>query len=194
MPLLVIEGLTGAGKSSVLAALSEGLQARDASCSIIYEEETFGELMDELNQPEPPADLLWRLKSVLAGLPEQTSDWIILERFHLSYYALLPEWERYREIDQQLVSLGARLVLLSYPPERVSERALYRHERVGWSEGYIALYGSEQAALEALQTSLSQREQAFSLSQLPKLRLDTSDRDWPAYAEHIRRWAIEAHS
>ena len=188
MPLLVIEGLTGAGKSSVLTALSEGLQARNASCSIIYEEETFGELMDELNQPEPPADLLWRLNAVLAGLSALTSDWVILERFHLSYYALLPEWERYRVIDQQLVSLSARLVLLSYPPEMVSERALYRHEREGWSEGYIALYGSEQAALEALQTSLIQREQAFNLSQLPKLRLDTSAADWKQTAVELMRW------
>ncbi len=187
MSLLVIDGLTGTGKSSVLTALISRLKTLQASYRVIYEEETFGELMDEI-RAGVPENFCWRLKAVLNKLSELQTDWVILERFYLSYYALVPEWARYSEFDQQLNKLGAQLVLLTYPPERVAQRALYRYERQGWAEGYIDLYGSEAATLEALQTSLKQREKAFELSQLPKLKIDTSASDWTAYAELIQNW------
>lgn len=201
MPILILEGLTGAGKSSTLAALAQQLAAAGASCRIVYEEESFGELMDELADPQSATDghpgLCRRLEVILGELEAPVSPmpaWVILERFHPSYYALLPEWERYAAIDARLAALGAKLVLLGYPEDLIRTRALYRGEREaeGWSTGFIALYGSEQAALDALISSWRLRAEACERSAMPCLRLDTSDRDWDATAAAIRVWGTES--
>lgn len=192
MPLLILEGLTGAGKSSTLEYLVSQLAAAGRSLTIFYEEESFGELMDELAEANGQAypGMLRRLEAILAQLPAQTAEWVILERFHPSYYALLPQWELYQAIDARLAELGARQVLLGYPPELVAARALYRHERdsEGWSEGWLRMHGSEAGAIEVLTSSLNQRREAVARSALPSLQLDTSAQDWPAVAAAIVSW------
>lgn len=190
MPIVILEGLTGAGKSSTLEALQAALQARGHNHKIIYEEETFGELMDELANGVEDSALCHRLEAVLAGL-SQGPELVILERFHPSYFALRPEWELYEAIDQRLDELGAQLVLLTYPPEKVVSRALYRNEREseGWSQGFIDLYGSEAAALSALSSSLRLRTEAVHMSALPLLTIDTSSMDWAGTANAILDWA-----
>lgn len=194
MPLVILEGLTGAGKSSTLAALVQQLQAQSAELQIVYEEETFGELMAEMAiRKENPCH---RLQTILARLQTDTAGaqpkkWLLLERFHPSYYALLPDWSLYQAIDQQLAALGARLVLLGYPAEALASRALYRMEREaeGWSQGFLALYGSEALALAALETSRCQRIEACQLSALTCLEIDTSQQIWDVYATRILDWA-----
>lgn len=188
MRLLLLEGLTGAGKSSTLASLQRRLRSAGAACAIFYEEATFGELMDELAAGVSGPQLCWRLETVLAMLPPPGVDWVILERFHPSYYALHPQWELYAGIDARLAQLGARLVLLDYPDDRLAERALYRHERSGWSDGWLQRAGSETAALAELGASLQARREAAARSRLPVLRLDTSARDWEQAAAAIQAW------
>jgi thymidylate kinase len=183
---LLIEGVCGTGKSSLIAALERRVKAEGLPCQVISEEETFGELMDELQAPSPDWPLCQRLDNVLNSLPHRMipDGWVILERFHPSYYAQIPELERYTAYDQRLAEWGFQLVLLDLPDQALAARSLYRYEREaeGWIEGNLSFYGSEALALQAFQTSQQRRRDYAQLSQMPVQRLDTSSQNWDALA------------
>ena len=113
---ILLDGVTGAGKSQTLAALEKHpkFAALLGNGRVFMEEETLGEVMDELTEPNvPPSQHLWRLENVMAELTRAASTQndpygYVLERFHFSYYTLLPEWDLYQAIDRPLKALGAR--------------------------------------------------------------------------------------
>ncbi len=183
---LLIEGVCGTGKSSLIAALQARAEAEGLPCQVISEEETFGELMEELQAPSPDWHLCQRLDTLLESLPSRMNPdgWVILERFHPSYYAQIPEFERYTVYDQTLAEWGFQLVLLDLPDQALATRSLYRYEREaeGWITGNISFYGSEALALQAFQTSQQRRRDYAQLSQMPVQRLDTSSQNWKALA------------
>src|SRR5262245_28730543 len=120
---LLLEGVTGSGKTRTLQALQAhpAFQALMRRGRVFVEEETFGEFMDEVRQPEPqPGHRYRRLGQVLHTVEQAAGAdgapyAYVLERFHPSYYALEPEWGRYDAIDQRLRALNCKAVLLSFP-------------------------------------------------------------------------------
>lgn len=110
--------------------------------------------------------------------------WVILERFHPSYYAQIPEVERYTAYDQRLAEWGFTLVLLDLPDQALKARSLYRYEREaeGWIAGNLSFYGSEAEAIAAFQLSQQRRREYARLSQMPVLQLDTSAQNWATLA------------
>ena len=176
---VILEGVTGTGKSSTIAALAR-------PPLVISEEETFGELMDETTRE--PAVFLRRLDAVCTRLEQERPAGFLLERFHLSYFALEPTWSSYREIDARLVDLGVSIVLLVVPEERLRDRSLMREEygATDW-QGFVMHFGSEEKALEALRVSQARRIEALSLTLLRSTVIDTSAKDWPAYAAALLR-------
>ncbi len=137
MARVLIDGVTGAGKTQTLRALMRHPRFPRllGAGRVFTEEETLGEVMSELAQLEVPKHVhLWRLHGVLGAIREGVrtarSSWgFVLERFHLSYYALLPEWDLYAEIDRELVELGCITVLLTIPDSVLQERSLARVDR-----------------------------------------------------------------
>lgn len=193
--VLILDGVTGAGKSQTLRAL----QAHSAwptllqGGRVIPEEETLGEFMAELQQPSrSPTERLIRLYAVLdelehaASVADQTSGYV-LERFHLSYYALLPDWQLYRPIDDRLRALHSQLVLLEFAPQHTAARALDRVDRQAstWTQEMIAYYGSREAVLEAITRSRALRQASLALTRLPSLTIETTAMDWATYADQI---------
>ena len=68
---ILLDGVTGAGKSQTLAALEKHpkFAALLGNGRVFMEEETLGEVMDELTEPNvPPSQHLWRLENVMAEL------------------------------------------------------------------------------------------------------------------------------
>ncbi len=183
---LLIEGVCGTGKSSLIAALQARAEAEGLPCQVISEEETFGELMEELQAPSPDWHLCQRLDALIKSLPSRMNPdgWVILERFHPSYYAQIPEFERYQHYDQTLAEWGFQLVLLDLPDQALKARSLYRYEREaeGWIDGNLAFYGSEAEAIAAFQISQQRRRDYAQLSQMPVQRLDTASQNWQALA------------
>jgi hypothetical protein len=192
---ILIEGVTGAGKSQTLAALQKHpkFSILLGNGRVFMEEETLGEVMDEINESGVgPSKHLWRLNNVLEELKHQTETQpntcgYVLERFHLSYYALLPDWNLYAPIDEQLHSLNCKIVLLTVSPEEFAHRSLDRVDRrdTDWTAGMIAYYGSREATLDAMKTSQQRRRDALAYSRLPSIQIDTTARDWTGYAEQI---------
>ncbi len=189
---LILEGVTGAGKSSTLAALSR-CASRPAwleTAHLIDEEETLGELMaEDLQDPsrsvaERTARLTRILGLVSAAPPEAA---FLLERFHLSYYALQPDWAPYVAMDAALAALGFRQVLLTIPEAEIRRRSLHRVDRAeeDWTPGMIAYFGSEAQALDALLVSRARRLECCAWTRLPTLILDTSTMEWDEIARQI---------
>jgi len=162
MRILIIEGVTGAGKSETPRALGRqpAFADRLGLGRVISEEDTLGEVMDEIAKlGGPPARHVWRLDRVLAALGRESEAApdarFVLERFHLSYYALLPDWELYEAYERALERLGCASVLLTLDPSALAERSLERADRRGtdWTEGMLAHYGSRDATLTAMARS-----------------------------------------
>jgi thymidylate kinase len=189
---LILEGLTGTGKSSTIEAL------RARGIHVWFDEvATFDDHMDRwLEQPAmPAAERTQRLDSILdhisAVAPRRANDTTsIIERFHLSYFALDGDWSIYDGIDERAANLGIRLVLLDVPDDALAKRCLYRQEygHTDW-QSLGDIYGSEQAALEALRCSQQRRRDALGKTRLPSLTIDTTAMDWAAYADRIIAFA-----
>jgi hypothetical protein len=197
MRVLIIEGVTGAGKSETLRALGRqpAFAARLGPGRVIPEEDTLGEVMDEIAQlGGPPARHVWRLDRVLAALERESKAGpearFVLERFHLSYYALLPDWALYEAYERALEPLGCASVLLTIDPAALAERSLERVDRrgTGWTEGMIAHYGSREAALAAIARSQQRRLDALALTRLSTRIIETTGQAWDDYAQEILKW------
>jgi hypothetical protein len=188
---ILLEGITGAGKSRTLAALGAhpAFPALLGAGRVFPEEETFGELMDEAAAPDAdPRWLLRRLEATLATLRAlPSSAGFVLERFHPSYYALQPEWARYQPYDTALRELSCGLVLLDYGDTEAERRSLERPDRAaeGWHAGMLAYSGSLEGALAAIAASRARRRACLALTALPTLTLDTTEMAWDSYAERI---------
>jgi hypothetical protein len=180
--ILVVDGVTGAGKSSILAELRERL---DPNIVFIPEEETLGDLTNQIRDPA------WReqptfeaLESVLSRV-ECESDSFLIERFHLTSYALFPECKHYLGFDVRLQRRGAAIVLLTFPEDQAEERSIFRPDREKWQEEMAAWYGSREQAVAAVIESQKLRWDGLSKTNLPFLHIDTREKDWPRYAATI---------
>ncbi len=181
---IILEGLTGTGKTHTLAALE---RLHLAPPLVVPEEETFGDLMAELaTAPLEPDVLVRRLRTVCAGLPPDRSRGFLLERFHFSYFALVPDWSLYDALDRELADLGVSLVLLTLPESSLETRSFRREEHGGTDWQSLAVhYGSEQAAMDALRASRARRLDALAHTRLRHLVIDTQEKDWDRYARAI---------
>ncbi len=190
--ILIIEGVTGAGKSSVLRELRARIDAspEGAGTRYILEDETLGAIMEQERDPawraEPTFEALERvLERMERELAETPSRRFVVERFHLTSYALLPEWSYLERFDDRLARLGTLQVVLTYPEVLVEQRSIERPDRQEerWAQGMDARYGSRSAAIEAVVQSQRRRCEGMRKSHLQFLQLDTREPDWAQCAE-----------
>ncbi|PIQ27384.1 hypothetical protein COW36_22545 [bacterium (Candidatus Blackallbacteria) CG17_big_fil_post_rev_8_21_14_2_50_48_46] len=184
----LIEGVAGTGKSSLIAQLKAQLKSASRKGKVFDEGQTFGELLEELKTHPSPEAHFWRMEQVMQALAGSLNlDYLILERFHPSYYVQFPLAEHFSRFDRQLAAWGFEFVLLDLPDQAFAERSLYCPEREaeGWSAGNIAWYGSEQKAIEAFQNSQARRREYANLSKMKVRILDTSAQNWLIYAKDL---------
>lgn len=182
---IILEGVTGAGKSSTLGAL---LGAAPDTFEVFREEETLGEVMDELRDPSLDDEARCRrMPPIVEALTSRRRPFL-LERFHPSYYALMPRVQLYDAIDAALHRLEAGLVLLHVPEKRLEERSFARAENPEWASGMASWFGSASAAIAAIRASQDRRLEYLQHTRLPSLMIDTTAKDWNAYATQIRRF------
>jgi hypothetical protein len=199
---LLIEGVSGAGKTKVLEAIQSHSGFRDLlqKGRIYYENETLGDILSDLKSRRMvPTLASERMDHVMHRLQRDSAGGhygYVIERFHLTYYALLPDWDLYDEVDRQLFSLNCKVVVLLFEPERLNERSLERPDRryEEWAQRIIGYFGSRQKALRAMAIYQERRNKALSLSKLPHMRIDTTAMNWPSHAEQIVRFWAEPFS
>lgn len=196
---IIIEGITGAGKTHTLKALctNADFNARWTPYDVFREKETFGEFMGELMKdpdarPEQKFRLLQRVVTTAKGRAQKISPYhFILERAHYSYYALLPDWALSNEFDDMLLSLNAHVFLLWIPPEELKTRSLHRVDRDQWGEGFVAFHGDEAKALARFEEVQELRYDGIKKSSIPHTLIDTSKMDWESYAAQISRGTLK---
>jgi len=170
-----------------------GVEKLLGSGRVFDEDETFGEVMTEIQElGNFNHRHVRRLEHVLALIERDSgsvrdSFGFVLERFHLSYYALLPDWNLYTAFDERLARLNCLTVLLQIPEQDLANRCLDREDRAAttWSIDMVTHYGSRSAVLDAIVQSTLRRREAALRSRLPILEIDTSSRSWEAYADKV---------
>ncbi len=189
---IIIEGISGAGKSKVISEIKKIM----AGCSpenleVIYENTTYGELMDELNDAsQTDSDRCKRLESVYDLIARETGKFFVIERFHPSYYAVMPEKDLYEKIDGKMAVLGFKLVLLSYSDEKLNERA-FNHKDGGLGlAGRIETYfGGAEAAINKFIDSKRKREEYLKFTRMDHTIIMTDEMNWAQYAIKILEFA-----
>ncbi len=154
------------------------------------EEATFGAFMTEVldDRDGDPKPKLRRLRACLQEIERESirPDFrFVAERAHPSYYALLPRWELYEETDRRFAVCGALIVLLEIPEADLVHRSLHRKEHEGRAGGFVAIYGSEANALEAIEQSVRLRREAVCRSASPHVTIETKEKRWNDYADLI---------
>lgn len=185
---IIIEGLTGAGKSQIISHLKKNHQVHDFQ--IIYESETFGELLDELDSEKSDKEKIYRLYNCLEQIKKYPQQKFILERFHFSYFPFLNDWKLYEAIDQELKDLNFMIILLTYNEVLIEQRALNHQDvlNANIQEALLEYFGSKENALAAYKQSQDKRIECLKYTKLPHLMMDTSDMKWEEYAEEIFRF------
>jgi thymidylate kinase len=185
---LIIEGVTGAGKTSIIAELQTLVPFERFD-----EDATFDDFMEDLKRDRELARdranrRMGRILDAVASAEAPRN--VLLERFHFSHVALDDDWASYDEIDRRCSAMGFKAVLLTIPEGQIATRSLYRAEYDGrdW-QGFVNRYGSEAPALQALESSQRRRIGALRQSRLEHVLIETSARDWRAYARQIAKWA-----
>jgi thymidylate kinase len=186
---IIIEGISGAGKSKVIAEIQKIMAGcRAENLEVIYEDTTYGELMDELNDAsKTDLDRCKRLESVYDELiAPETGKFFIIERFHPSYYAVMPEKDLYEMIDDKMAALGFKLVLLSYSDEKLYERAFnHKDGGPGLAERIEAYFGGAEAALNKFVDSKRKREEYLKFTHMDHTIIMTDEMKWAQYAIKI---------
>ena len=104
-------------------------------------------------------------------------------------YCRIPNFFRvpkFRLLDRVVrTAMHAHVVLLWIPPGALRQRSLYRVDRQMWSEGFLDYYGSEAEALKEMAAIQELRYEGIRQSRIPHTVIDTSNRDWDAYAQTI---------
>ncbi|HMR88654.1 MAG TPA: hypothetical protein PKD51_10895 [Saprospiraceae bacterium] len=180
---LIIEGLTGSGKSQIISHLEPAL----VDHKIFYEMETFGNFMLEVESPNYFFDHNNRLNQCLKQINSNKEGKYILERFHFSYYPFLRDWAMYTEIDKTLHKLNFMVIFLTYHESLLEERALHHYgilNSIG-TETVIEHFGSKENALNAYRDSNRKRKECLNYTKLQCIEIDTTEMNWMQYAEVI---------
>jgi hypothetical protein len=157
---------------------------------LITEDETLGTIMEDVRDPSwASRPTFGALIAALVRIENLTARDdrcpILVERFHLTTYALHPHWDELRDFDSRLTAWGAIQVVLCLPESEIPGRSIFRRDRENWGSEMADWYGSEEAAVEAAKESQRRRIHALSLTQIPSIQIDTTDRDWHRYAAAI---------
>jgi thymidylate kinase len=184
---VIIEGLTGAGKTHIVSTIKQIYENSGSELKIFYEEETFGELIEDLVKNQlNDFQRCYRLRDILNDIDKKEKN-ILLERFHLSHYVFMPDWELFREIDKLLTENNFKMILLFYDESLFEERALRRVDMQGtsWTEDTVFYWGSVKKAMEAYKLSQQRRIDCLNLTALPYLKINTTLMDWEKYSLEI---------
>lgn len=191
MKNIIIEGVSGSGKTTILKEITKILNSNKINHKIFSEDITFGDFMTEIKENKTK-NKLFRLHEINNKIKETNDKVIILERFHLSYYAITGNWEQYKIIDEYLAENNFVLILLSYNNNFIFDRAINHFDIKDkvLLDDFINYFGSFDNMLKSYEESQNRRLNALNKTKLKYLNIDTSERKWDKYLSKIYNFII----
>ncbi|MBB6024726.1 thymidylate kinase [Paenibacillus sp. JGP012] len=197
---VILEGYSNSGKTSLLRAIKQ-YQSHDESSerSVVILGEHYSQILNNdhgkyvsLTQEEhikilrDRVDMLKKLNdwAIKLGPASRRSRGLfyVLERFHLNHRAAFPySNNEITEIEEQLISLGARCILLTISPEIAEDRIKSRQPDDWINKTEEELQSSMN---ELLNTQNILRHQA-KISKVNTIEINTDNKDWNSYARVI---------
>lgn len=201
---IILEGYSNSGKTSLLKALKLMLsQDEGAERSLVVLGEHYSQILNDVNGEfvslgrlehvkllQERADMLKKLNEWAVGLGpfsrRSRGLFFILERFHLNHRAAFSNSldKTIEALEQSLIELGAKCVLLTVSDAIVEERIMSRDAGLwkGKSQEEIT-----KACRGLIDTQNLLREQA-RISKVPTIELNTDAREWEKYAKEIMEY------
>lgn len=198
---VILEGYSNAGKTSLLRAIKQ-YQSQDESAerSVVILGEHYSQI---LNKKHGKYVILTREEHIRllherVQMIKQLNEWAIqlgpasrrarglffvLERFHLNHRAAFQNSEAIIDIETQLVSLGAKCVLLTISPKVVEERIKSRN-----SEEWVNKTDEEiKSSINALLSTQEVLRDQAKYSRVPTIEINTDNKDWNGYVRLIMK-------
>jgi hypothetical protein len=206
---LIIEGISGAGKTTVLNRLRLMLARIPQEAHVVLTQQYTQRLVEHLGPKKRPEDVVALLSDLLLPLEtwsrrfeasvfadhprRQTVEFTyVIETFHLNNlieggFAFDDD---FRMIDRRVAALGARMAFLWIPVEDIRERSIEstrRHRGPKWL-GYQEALAPDVDALTELYRRRQDRLLAMAKEgRVPIQIIDTRDIDWDRIAEDVYR-------
>lgn len=198
---IILEGYSNAGKTSVLKAIKQH-QAHDetAERSVVILGEHYSQILNNIHgeyinlSREEHITLLRDRVEMLKKLNEWAIQqgpasrrsrglFFVLERFHLNHRAAFSnsDHKEILEIEEELVALGAKCILLTISPEIVEERIKSRRPDEWINKTEVEIKESSKELMNAQNEYRLQAE----ISKIPTIEINTDMKNWNEYARLI---------
>lgn len=191
---LVLEGIVGSGKTSVIRHLKKYFLEKDCSVLILTEHYT-----ERPMEPLPAASSvksvshLNQITNVVKTLHEMENEtpsglrsdaYFVFERFHLSHCLDISGFEhfdKYRDIDRQLNTFGCKLVVLTIEENIILERCVvstrkWRDEK--WKNYLTRIAPTEEGVADHYKKQQKEFVELCQQSEIPSMVVDASNQDW----------------
>ncbi|UKS29986.1 hypothetical protein LOZ80_14030 [Paenibacillus sp. HWE-109] len=198
---VIVEGMSTAGKTSVFKALKKLHNQLDNGVrTLLTISEHYSQVLHsnhgvlETMKKEEHIQLLRRHVDYL----EQQSNWIdslgqmksshgiffVLERFHVNHRAAFQDSLEISQLENQLLKLNARCLLLTLSKEAVGPRFI-KSRGVAWESYVLENHASESEACQKFLEEQEKLRMVAKQSLIPTLEINTDAADWESYARQI---------
>lgn len=177
MRMIIFEGIASSGKTTLARLLKQHL----VNAESVSENDTLMTIFDNRD----PYIALDHLQGVFDRDVKNKSHVVIIDRFHLTHaFRTVQKLDFFEHLEDRLAEHGAFLVLLTIRPEKIEERIIETTEirKDGWTRR------KKGTIHERVEYYIHQQEQlrnAFLASKLPKIEIDTTDKEWKKYLSEI---------
>jgi hypothetical protein len=198
---VIVEGLSTAGKTSVLSALKKiHSQTPNVERTMIAISEHYSQILHSDNGVLRSLKLDEHIKLLKRHVDylEQLHNWIdslghtkpsngvfyILERFHLNHRAAFTDLTEIETLEQRLSNLNAHCVLLTLSPDVVESRFVESRGE-DWKTYLIGNYSTTTEACQKFLEDQVKLRKCAKQSLIPTLEINTDDADWDSYAKQL---------
>ncbi|WP_127533349.1 hypothetical protein [Paenibacillus kobensis] len=198
---LIIEGMSTAGKTSVLSALKKAHgQAANVPRTMIALSEHYSQVLhddhgeprrlqqeEHLNLMQPHINYLEHLflwSGSLGHSKLSNGAFYILERFHLNHRAAFGDSAEIKALERRLSGLNAQCVLLTLSPETVESRYIESRGE-GWKSYVMQGHSSVSKAVQHFLEAQENLRKCAGQSLIPTVEIQTDDAEWDKYAQQL---------
>jgi hypothetical protein len=198
---VVIEGLSTAGKTSVFSAIKQ-LHSRtpDAERTMVAISEHYSQVLHSYRgelRSMSKAEHIHLLNGHVHYLEHQYG-WIdslghskrtnglffMLERFHLNHRAAFENDSEMERMEERLLRLNAKCVLVTLSPNAVESRYIESRGEE-WRTYVMNGHASKSEACAKFLANQEKLRACAAQSRIPTLEINTDEADWDAYARRI---------